>query len=156
MKAYDEFPARPASEVEWEELLVRYEIGPRALRAALDDAPPAALAGEGVTDALHALVYNEMRTAALLAAMRDRVPLPVQARAEVIPADADDAAERYARLRDRNFNAVQRRGIDVWGWSTDEPGTGTITAYQLLNAALELDRDALARVRESLRGAGVA
>ncbi|HLM66422.1 MAG TPA: hypothetical protein VK358_02795, partial [Longimicrobium sp.] len=33
------FPARPPSEVEWEDLLVRVEIAPRALRIAVEDAP---------------------------------------------------------------------------------------------------------------------
>ena len=34
MSFYDVHPARPAGEMEWEDVLVRYEIAPRALRVA--------------------------------------------------------------------------------------------------------------------------
>lgn len=155
MKAFDEFPARPPSIAEWEDLLVRYEIGPRALRIALSDLPLAAAEGDAVTDPLRALVFHERWTDTLFAAMRDRAPVALRPRVELSDADADGLAERYARLRDRNFNAVQRRGLDVWEWSAEQPGSGTITAYQLLNAAVELDGHALARVRDAARGAGV-
>jgi hypothetical protein len=37
MSLFSIHPAAPPSEVEWEELLVRYELTPRALRAALED-----------------------------------------------------------------------------------------------------------------------
>jgi len=36
MSADLRYAEAPPSEVEWEELLVRYELGPRALRIALD------------------------------------------------------------------------------------------------------------------------
>ena len=52
MSFYDVYAARPLSEVEWEELLVRYELTPRALRVALDDGDPA---GPRVADLVHAI-----------------------------------------------------------------------------------------------------
>ena len=53
----DAYPQRPPSEVEWEELLVKYEITPRALRLAAEDAGPGR-AGEivGTLEALLAKV----------------------------------------------------------------------------------------------------
>ena len=49
------FAARPPSEIEWEDLLVRYEIGPRALRLALDDGDAGGPARERVCGLLRAL-----------------------------------------------------------------------------------------------------
>ena len=38
MRDTRDLPERPPSEVEWEELLVKLDIAPRALRVAVDDA----------------------------------------------------------------------------------------------------------------------
>lgn len=154
MRAWDSFPARPPGIAEWEDLLVRYEIGPRALRVALGDAEDRAAAPEAVLDQLRALVVHEAQTEALLAAMRDRAHVREQARMEMMPADARRLYERYQRLRERNFNAVQRRGLEVWEWQAEHPaGGGRISAYQLLNAGAELDGESLALIRGALRGA---
>jgi hypothetical protein len=148
------YPVAPPSEVEWEELLVRYELGPRALRAALDDAEPDGAARERVGDLLRALVVNELQVDRLFAAMRDGRPIGGETRIETMSGDPRAAYERYAALRGRNFAAVQRRGLEVWTWRAEAPGTGPVTAHQLIVASTALDAETLAGVREALRGAG--
>ncbi len=146
-------PAAPPSEVEWEELLVRYELTPRALRAALEDAEMDGAAGERVGELLRALVVNELRVTELFAAMRDARPVLQEPRTEAMAADPRAAYERFAALRGRNFAAVQRRGLEVWGWRAEAPAWGSVTAHQLILASTALDAETLAGVREALRGA---
>jgi len=154
MRAWDSFPPRPPGIAEWEDLLVRYEIGPRAVRVALADADDRAAAPDAVLDQLRALLVHEAQAEALLAAMRDRGRVREDVRVEIQPADARGLYQRYQRLRERNFNAVQRRGREVWDWQAEQPaGGGRISAYQLLNAGAELDGEALALIRGALRGA---
>jgi hypothetical protein len=155
MSFYEVHPARPASEMEWEDALVRYEIAPRALRVALGDGDAQGPARERVGDLLLALVFNEMWTQQLFAAMRDRSPVRDERRMETTHGDPQALFERFQRLRERNFNELQRRGIDVWAWRTEAPNHGAATAYQLVLASLELDARTLAEVREALRGAAV-
>ncbi|HEX5726048.1 MAG TPA: hypothetical protein VFX98_11320, partial [Longimicrobiaceae bacterium] len=64
-------PARPPSAAEWEELLVRLEIAPRAARLALEDAGARAGALRGPL--LH-LVRRERWLARALEALRDGKP----------------------------------------------------------------------------------
>jgi hypothetical protein len=142
-------PAAPPSEVEWEELLVRYELTPRALRAALEDAELDGDTGERVGELLRALVVNELRATELFAAMRDARPVLQEPRTEVMAPDPRAAYERFAALRGRNFAAVQRRGLEVWGWNAEAPGEGTVTAHQLILASTALDAQTLAGVREA-------
>lgn len=146
--------AAPPSEVEWEELLVRYELAPRALRIALDDAEPDGEARTRIGDLVRALVANELLAAALFAAMRDGVPVRTEPRIEMLSDDPRATCERFAALRGRNFAAVQRRGLEVWGWRTEAPVWGSVTAHQLILASTALDAETLAGVREALRGAG--
>lgn len=154
MSFYAVFAERPPSEVEWEDLLVRYELGPRALAVALDDGEATGEAALRVGDLLRALVVNELRTAALFAAMRDGRPAEQPPRMEMMSGDAKAAFARYEQLRARNFAAVQRRGIDVWTWRAEAPGgLGPVTAHQLIQASVALDGETLAGVREALRGA---
>ena len=148
------YAAAPPSEVEWEELLVRYELAPRALRIALDDAEPDGAARERVGDLLRALVVNELQAAALFAAMRDGAPVRTGPRIEMLSGDPRATCERFAELRGRNFAAVQRRGLEVWGWRAEAPVWGPVTAHQLILASTALDAETLAGVREALRGAG--
>ena len=154
MSVYAIHPAKPPSEVEWEELLVRYELGPRALRAALDDGVTDGAASERVGDLLRALVVNELLVTEIFAAMRDDRPVLHEPRIEVMSAEPRAAYERYAALRGRNFAAVQRRGLEVWRWRAEAPGIGPVTAHQLILASTALDGATLAGVREALRGAG--
>ena len=147
------YPAAPPSEVEWEELLVRYELTPRALRAALDDAALEGDVRERVGDLLRALVANELQVTELFAAMRDGLAVQVEPRAEAMSAEPRAAYERFAALRGRNFAAVQRRGLEVWGWRAESPWMGTVTAHQLILASTALDAETLAEIRQALRGA---
>lgn len=149
------YAAAPPSEVEWEELLVRYELASRALRIALDGAEPDAAARERIGDLLRALVVNELQVAALFAAMRDGIPVRTEPRIEILSGDPRAAHARFTELRGRNFAAVQRRGLEVWGWRTEAPMWGTVTAHQLILASTALDAETLAGVREALRGAAV-
>jgi hypothetical protein len=137
----------PPSEVEWEELLVRYELGPRALRVALDDAPDDAETAERIRVLLTALVLNEMWVGVLFEAMRDGRSPPAKPRMAPQP-----TYERYAELRRRNFATVQRRGIEVWTWRTQDPGT--VTAHQVILASTALDGETLAGIRQAARGVG--
>lgn len=154
MSFYDVYPARPAGEVEWEDALVRYEIAPRALRAALADGDAAGPARERLGDLMRALVFNELWTQLLFAAMRDRAGVSERPRVETSPLDPAALFARFERLRERNFNEVQRRGIGVWEWRAFAPRLGPVTAHQLILSSLELDARTLAEVREALRGAG--
>ena len=154
MSFYDVHPARPASEMEWEDVLVRYDLAPRALRAALADGDPAGPARARLGDLMRALVFNELWTQLLLAAMRDRAGVSERPHVETAPLDPAALFERFQRLRERNFNEVQRRGLGVWAWEAFAPRLGPVTAYQLILSSLELDARTLAEVREALRGAG--
>lgn len=157
MTATAPFAARPLSEMEWEDLLVRYEIGPRALGFALDDGDPAGPARQRVGDLLRTLVANELRTAALFEAMRTGVsPSAVGApRVEVLEDEPRAVFQRFSRLRSRNFAAVQRRGLEVWDWHAQAHPHGEVTAYQVIQAACALDGESLAGIRAALRGVGV-
>lgn len=154
MSDYVVYLDAPASEVEWEELLVRYELGPRALRVALDDLGDDERTAVPVGDLLRGLVLHELQAAALFAAMRDGQPVSTEPRMEMQASTPRAAYERYAELRGRNFAAVQRRGIDVWGWRTEAPGRGTVTAHQLILSSTALDGETLAGIRKAARGEG--
>lgn len=153
MSDYVVYLDAPASEVEWEELLVRYELGPRALRVALDDLGDDEGTAERVGELLRGLVLHELRAADLFAAMRERRPASTERGMEIRASTPRAAYERYAELRGRNFAAMQRRGIDVWGWRTEAPGRGTVTAHQLILSSTALDGETLAGIRMALRGA---
>lgn len=142
-------PARPPSEVEWEDLLVRVEIAPRALRVAVEDAP----AGHpGVTEALRTGVMAEM----VLQEMLDAVVEGREARdglgVEGMEDDPQALVARYARLRTRSFVMVQRRGINVWDWTVRGGPYPGATAYQLFQGAARMDGMLLDAVRRAARG----
>ena len=146
-------PARPPSEVEWEDLLVRVEIAPRALRVAVEDAP----AGHpGVVRALAMGVMAEMALQRMLEAMVDGGELPADfgSGVEGMPGDAPALVAEYARLRFRSFVMVQRRGLNVWDWTVRGGPYDGATAYQLFQAAVQTDGALLAAVRGAARGEG--
>jgi hypothetical protein len=134
--------ATPAAVAEWEDLLVRLEIMPRALRAALEDA------GGGdadLTATLRALLARERRVgrwlevAAFGSAEKD-LPAP--------DGDARWLAERFEAVRARNFAMVQRRGVDVWAWAGEFDGAA-VTVNQLLSWLVRSDAAVLAALRQS-------
>lgn len=140
-------PERPPSEVEWEELLVRLEIAPRALAIAVEETPPA---DPGVINALRSGVQREWELRAVLEAMyagrETSPPAGPEPAAETGPAEL---LEEFARLRARNFAFVQRRGVDVWGWRAEGGPFGGATAYQLLLDTMRNDRTLLERIRRA-------
>ncbi|HYR12300.1 MAG TPA: hypothetical protein VEQ60_31220 [Longimicrobium sp.] len=148
-------PARPPSEVEWEDLLVRLEIMPRALRVAIEDAPADAPA---LTQALRDGVRAEAALQAMLEAMVDGRELAADAPAgpEAMPGDAQALLAEYARLRTRSFVMVQRRGLNVWDWRVRGGPYDGATAYQLFQAAARTDGMLLAAVRGAGREGAAA
>jgi hypothetical protein len=145
------FPARPPSEVEWEDLLVRLEITPRALRLAVEDAGGDTPKLRGI---LAGIVAHEERLAELLDHLRQRRDLPghafvgLGAIAEAPAQPAAGLAAAFTRLRDRNFAQVQRRGLEVWDWASSLDGH-PVTAYQVLQWTARMDGELLAALRAS-------
>lgn len=136
-------PVAPPSEVEWEELLLRVEIAPRALRVAVEDA-------EGRAEALaplRAAVLEEALLGAMLESMAAGREAPSEAGVEALEPDAAGLAHRFASLRARTFAMVQRRGLGVWEWRLGGGPWAGATAYQLLRAAAARDGRLLAAVR---------
>lgn len=142
-------PARPPSEVEWEDLLVRVEIAPRALRVAVEDAP-----GDRpeVTAVLRRGVQGEMALQALLEAILEGREAGEAPGAEGLPADPAALLDEYIRLRMRSFVMVQRRGLNVWDWTVRGGPYDGATAYQLFQAAARMDGRLLAALRGAARG----
>lgn len=140
-------PARPPSEVEWEELLVRLEIAPRALRIAVDEAPAD---DPAVRDALLTGLMAELVLQATVEAMVEGREAPDGAGMEDARADAGELLGRFAQLRARTFAMVQRRGLNVWEWTARGGAWPGATAYQVLQAAARSD----GRLLDAVRGAG--
>lgn len=148
-----DLPPRPADEAEWEELLLRFELGPRALRFALEDLRAVPVS---VLEPLGWLVAMEIRTARALEAMRSGGTVPAKlGLSHVDPADPAAAARKrlqeYTAQRADNFGRLQRRGLEVWEWAADLEGGGRITAYQAVRGALQSDAEVLAAVRAAGR-----
>jgi hypothetical protein len=140
--------------VEWEELLVRLEVTPRALRLAVEDAGGDTPELRGV---LAGIVAHEEGLAKLLEELRERRDLPGSSfvglgAAAGVPAEpAAQLAAAFARLRERNFAQVQRRGLDVWEWASRLDGR-PVTAYQALQWTARMDGEMLAALRAHGRG----
>jgi hypothetical protein len=136
-------PAVPPSEVEWEDLLLRIEITPRALRVAVEDAAGAAAA----LAPLRAAVLEEALLQALLESMADGREAPCEAGVAGVEGDPEAIARQFASLRARTFAIVQRRGLGVWEWRLRGGPWEGATAYQLLQGAAARDGRTLAAVR---------
>ncbi|HEX2081056.1 MAG TPA: hypothetical protein VHG08_25365 [Longimicrobium sp.] len=141
-------PARPPSEVEWEDLLVRLEIAPRALRIAVDEAPPAHPA---VREALLSGVAAESALQATIEAMVEGREAPDGRGGEGVRDPAGAPLGRFAQLRARTFAMEQRRGLNVWEWTAKGGAWPGATAYQLLQAAARTDAMLLDAVRRAGR-----
>lgn len=142
-------PPYPADVAEWEELLLRFELGPRALRFVLEDLDPLP---SPVLESLNHLVTMELWTAGALEAMRtgevvrERVGLS-HADPREFPAAVRKRLQEYVALRSDNFGGLQRRGLEVWDWSAKLEGGGAVSAYQAVRRALQIDAEVLAAVR---------
>jgi hypothetical protein len=142
-------PVRPPSEVEWEDLLVRLEIAPRALRIAVEEAPA------DHPDLLDLLRLGVMAEAVLreqLESMIDGRPVLDGIGVESVPDDTASLVAEIGRLRYRNFLMVQRRGINVWEWTLQGGGMTGVTSYQLFQAAAKMDGVLLDSARRAARG----
>lgn len=151
----DEAPRHPPSVAEWEDLLVRLEIAPRALRVTLEDAP----AEDAELRALMAeAVGREAARQRVMEALQAGGPLPGEAPAPA-PAhpegrtDARALAETFGSLRMRTFAMAQRRGVDVWAWEGADAEGRTLTVYQLFTRMVRDDARLLAALRERIRAA---
>lgn len=151
---FSELTERPRDIAEWEDLLVKLEIGPRALRLALDDLPPERQ-GAAARHFTH-LAHREAEAGEWLQRMREGAPLEPWT-----DHTADDGAEgvqdvvwAFERLRSRTFAAAQRRGLEVWEWAATHPEFGTVTAFQLLEYLVRHDGRHLSRLRGAVAGRG--
>jgi hypothetical protein len=141
-----ELPARPESEVEWEDLLVRLELMPRALRFELEQLG----SSEESRQLVVALLERERRIETLL----ERAATTAENEAGSPRRTAGDGSlvEQFVRTRSRNFAMVQRRGIEVWDWSVDIQPEGHVSVYQLLTFLVHSDVETLARFRTTRSG----
>jgi hypothetical protein len=145
------FAPHPPSVAEWEDLLVRLEIMPRALRANLEEAGARGLETEWV---LRELVERETAAGAWLErAVTGEEPRDADGPG-VAGGGAEDLAGRFVRVRARNFAMVQRRGVQIWGWSAETPDGYTPTVHQVLAWLAENDAHALAHLRQGTRRTG--
>ena len=137
-------PASPPGVAEWEDLLVRLEIMPRALRGTLDDLHQ----GAQVREILRDLLDRETRAGEWLESVAGGGAHP---RVESGYGDARWLSDRFAAVRARNFAMVQRRGVEVWGWAAETPDGTHATVYQLLTWLMRSDATILAALRDTAR-----
>lgn len=139
---------RPPSEVEWEELLMRLELTPRAVRAYLSDA---GVRGGLAREPLQRLLLREAWAAKALEALRTGAAVEWSGWARLGEPDAERMSFDFAALRAKNFAQAQRRGLAVWEWRASAEGIGEFTAYQLLRYLMTEDGRSLAELRAALR-----
>lgn len=169
-------PRRPLSEVEWEELLVRLELMPRALGVTMENFAPESKIADRV---LRELADREAEAGEFLEAAVTRGPAadvsprgtPVDAASKSARAAGQsvghtgaadmqpvgpqsDALDRFMRFRRRNFAIVQRRGIEIWEWEAPLGQNDRVTIYQMIAYLVEADVAALMELREAATGPG--
>jgi hypothetical protein len=145
-----QLPERPLSEVEWEDLLLRLELMPRALRVTLENLP--------IDDAiLQGVLERALKREEAAADFMDRAVAPGYSlvppgpRSAQIVARQDDRVERFVRIRSRTFAMAQRRGIEIWDWSAPVWPTGRATIHQVLAYLAAEDVRVLAELRDHSR-----
>lgn len=143
-----ELPVAPAHEAEWEDWLLRFELGPRLVRAAAEDLAPAAwrrplASGLRPLDHLAHLVAWERHFGAWLEAAAagrpaPEPPPPLPGEAALAPAppplEAEPVAllDEFAALRAAHFGRVAPRGPEIWTWRAPWPDGRAPTLPQLL------------------------
>jgi hypothetical protein len=151
----EDAPPHPSHVADWEDLLVRLEIAPRALRVTLEDAPTDDPEVRGLVARAAAAerVFQRM-----MEAMRTGAPLPdpEPALPEEAGDDARTLAETYTSVRMRTFAMAQRRGVDVWAWESPDAEGRALTVYQLFSRMVKEDARLLAALRERIRAPGGA
>ncbi len=147
------YPPRPESEFEWEDLLVRIEVMPRALGVAIEEVGDMDPTMEAI---LAELVNREEIAQGLLegaAAAAEGWDAPLSEASQVVILQEDNLA-RFVRLRVRNFAMVQRRGINVWDWAARLGDGRRATVYQLFGYLAAGDVETLAALRGAANGTG--
>ena len=136
----------PPSVAEWEDLLLRMEIMQRVLRNTLETVPPD---DPDATAAVESLVERDAAVGEWL----ERVSAGSASRRTSGAARGDLAAlaDLFVSLRARNFAMLQRRGLEVWGWTADLAGHGDVSAYQVVTWLVAHDVRTLAVLRERSR-----
>jgi hypothetical protein len=154
------YPATPRDIADWEDLLVRLEIMPRALRNALEEVNPS---DAELPEILSELLVRERWVAEALPALREGGAAPVFPNAsDVVEAHAESADPvrsmyyEVSSLRAKNFAQLQRRGFDVWAWTARRAEGGEMTAYQLLRYLVDRDAGFLASLRRPAGERGTA
>ncbi|MDR0786364.1 MAG: hypothetical protein LBG44_00610 [Gemmatimonadota bacterium] len=139
------FNPHPASEFEWEDLLVRIETMPRVLHVTLEEA---GTDHPRVRLLVEELAARESRASEFLEAAAGRAEgWSVSPTGAPDDPHAESASHRFARMRARNFAMVQRRGIEVWGWRADSGEGPGPTVHQLMEYLAEGDVESLALIR---------
>lgn len=153
-------PAQPPGMAEWEDLLVRLDIAPRAVRVAVDDiAEP----GAEVLRVLQVAVAREVWYSGVIENLRlgqsfslkvgfGAVTFGDHEAGEEREGSALDLCRAFEMTRTRNFAQVQRRGVEVWTWEAPLTGGGSVTVYQALTAMAHADAETLAMIRAAGRG----
>ena len=151
-------PAQPPSIAEWEDLLVRLDIAPRAVRVAIDDI---AAPGEEVLRVLQVAVARESWYSGVIEALRlghsfspnvSFGPITFGDEGEERAGTAIELCWAFEATRTRNFAQVQRRGVEVWKWEAPLTGGGSMTVFQFLTVAARSDAETLAMIRAAGRG----
>lgn len=142
---FAEYPSIPPHIAEWEEILLRYELTPRAMRGTIEEP------GDARTAAITARVIAAERTAAQwLSALRTGDDITAEWAPSAESGDAGAALDEFAALRARNFAGLQRRGIQVWEWKARHPHFGEVTAFQFVSACVARDARELAALRDAI------
>ena len=145
----------PPAVAEWEELLVRFELGPRIALTAFEEIPThrwsESVSPDGWSPREHLahLAVCEREVEGALRSLQAGEPLSGHAPEPSGSLEPEASLAEYARLRGRNFGAVQRRGVDVWQWAATHSEWGTVTVYQLLSAAVRRDGRHIRAIREA-------
>lgn len=151
-------PAQPPSIAEWEDLLVRLDIAPRAVRVAVDDI---AHPGEEVLRVLQLAAAREVWYSAVIENLRlgqsfslnvGFGPITFGEEGKEREGSALDLCRAFEATRTRNFAQVQRRGVEVWKWEAPVTGGRTMTVYQMLTMVAQADAETLAMIRAAGRG----
>lgn len=153
--SFSDIAPRPPDIAAWEELLVRFELGPLALRRTLEEVPPESLRDPDLRREIAHLAAHEALATQWIRALRDGAALqplgsPGGGQPDADPADSRSLLQQYDTLRARNVGAFQRRGLGVWEWTATHPEHGPVTTHQLLWSLIRHDAAHLARVREAL------
>jgi hypothetical protein len=148
-----DLPARPPSEVEWEELLVKLEIAPRAIRVAVEDAADSPALHEIVRRAALMEHWWGERLEDLRAGRSFSLEVAFAGWSmDGEPPNNRQALEVLAAERERNFGKLQRRGLEVWEWRSELVEGHPLTAYQFAQLRAAADAEVIRSIRALPRG----